>query len=303
MGFNSSVRMLLCISLAAVCALAAAPVIGTIVAKGAFRLDNASVTGNATLFEGASIETAGLPSSVELMTGAKVVLDPSSKGRFFGDRMILEKGAGALEKAENLKLEARGLTIQPETGNASARIALAGANRVDVSALTGSFRVLNSHGLLIANLNTGRTLEFEPQPANAPSKITGCLVSKNGHYIISDETTNVVVEVLGPGLDKEKGNRVEIYGGYDPTAAPVSDATQFVRVSSIKRLGKGCSATAAAGQGGNAGKTAGGAAGAGGGHAVSGTAIAIIGGVAAAGAVGGLVAAGALSGSSGTVSR
>ena len=76
-------------------ALAAPPVIGTVEAKGAFRVDNATVRGNATLFEGASIETAepaAVPSSgaaatvsMELNNGARVSLGAGSKGRFFGD--------------------------------------------------------------------------------------------------------------------------------------------------------------------------------------------------------------------------
>jgi hypothetical protein len=291
-------------------AFAAAPAIGTVVAKGAFRLDHATVTGNATLFEGASIETALVASSMELATGAKISLDPSSRGKFFGDHVILEKGAGRLEKAEGFKFEARGLIIQPETGNASARIALAGATRVDVSALSGSFRVLNSRGLLVANLKMGRTLEFEPQAPNTPWRASGCLVNRGGHFLITDETTNVVIEVAGAGLDKEKDNMVEVAGAMDPTATPVSDASQFVRVTSVKRLGKGCVGTAAAGSGGAPGAPAapgagapGKASGGGAGGGLSTTMIAIIGGVAAAGAVGGLAASGALSGQGSTVSR
>ncbi len=285
--------------------MAAPPVIGTVVAKGAFRLDNATVNGNATLFEGAYIETANVGSSMELTNGAKITLGAASKGRFFGDHVVLEKGSGQLVKAEGLRFEARGLSIQPETGNASARIALAGATRVDVSATTGSFRVLNARGVLVANLSGGHTIEFEPQPANTLSRLTGCLVFRAGHYLLTDETTNVVVELAGPGLDKEKGNRVEIAGGMDPTASPVSDASQFIRVSAVKHLGKGCETTAAAGSGGRgAGTAPAGKAGRGGGAGgLSTSTIAIIGGVAAAGAVGGLVGSGALSTASTDVSR
>jgi O-antigen ligase len=306
----------LALTVAAPFASAAPPVIGTIVAKGPFRMDNAMVQGNATLFEGASIETTAAGSSMELTSGARIALAEASKGRFFGDHVVLEKGAAQLLKAAGLKFEARGLIIQPETGNASARVLLAGANRVDVSVITGSFRVLNLRGVLVANLGTGRSMEFEPQPPNTPSKISGCLIFKGGHYLITDETTNVIVEVAGLGLDKEKGNRVELAGAMDSTAAPVSDASQFIRVSSIKHLSKGCAGTAAAGAGGAAGPVASkagsnggaggaGTAGAGGGGAaasISTTTIAIIGGVAAAGAVGGLLATGKFSGS-GTVSR
>ncbi len=286
---------------------AAAPVIGTVTAKGSFRLDNSTVNGNATLFEGAWVETTSATSSMRMNSGAILSLAPSSKGRFFGDKVVLERGSGELDKAEGLKIEARGLTIQPETGNAAARFVLAGATRVDVEATAGSFRVLNSRGVLVATLNAGRALELEPQQTSgqaAQTKISGCLVFRNGHYLITDQTTSVVVEVGGSGLEKEKGNVVEVTGGMDPTVAPVSDASQFVRVSGVKHLAKGCSGTAAAGAGGAAGSTpkpVG--AGAGGGAGIGSTTIAIIGGVAAAGVVGGLAAAGKFSSSSGTVSQ
>ncbi len=282
---------------------AAAPVIGTVVAKGSFRLDNATVHGNATLFEGASVETTAATSSMELISGARLSLAPASKGKFYGDKVVLEKGSSEVERAGGLKIEARGLMIQPETGRASARILLTGSNRVDVEAVTGSFRVLNSRGILVANLAAGRALDLDPEPQQpAQTKLTGCLAFRNGHYVITDETTNVTVELGGLGLDKEKGNRVELIGAMDPTMTPVSDASQFVRVANVKHLAKGCAGTAAAGAGG-AGASAPKPAGAGAGIGMSGTTIAIVGGVAAAGLVGGLAAAGKFTSSSGTVSQ
>jgi hypothetical protein len=283
-------------------AMAAPPVIGTVTAAGAFRVDNSGVAGNATLFEGSLVETAGALSTTSLQSGARVLLGSMSKGRFFGDRMILEKGAGQLDKAENFRVEARGLTIQPETGNASARVTLGNGTRVEVAAFTGSFRVLNDRGVLVANLASGRAMEFEPQPSNTPSKLTGCLVVRGVHYLLTDETTSVVVELGGPGLEKEKGNRVEVTGAMDPTATPVSDASEFIRIASVKRLGKGCpagsGAAAAAGAGGSAAKTGGNPPG----HTglSTTTLVAIIGGVAAAAVVGGLAATGKLTGSATT---
>jgi hypothetical protein len=277
----------------------AVPVIGTVVAKGTFHLDNATVTGNATLFEGATIETKGAASRMELASGAKVLLSAESKARFYGDHMILEKGEGRLEKAEGFHFEARGLIVQPETGNASARVALAGVARVEVAALSGSFRVLNARGLLVANIGSGRSLVLEPQAADTISKVTGTLRHVNGHYLLTDETTNVTVELAGPGLSKEVGNRVEVTGGMDPTATPVTDASQFIRVTAVTHLGKsaaGSSGAAAAGQGGPSA--------AGAGHmAISVTTIAIIGGVAAAATLGGLAAAGKLTGQGSSISR
>lgn len=276
----------------------AVPVIGTVEAKGAFRLDNATVMGNATLFEGATIETKSAASHMELSTGARISLATESKAKFYGDRMILERGEGQLEKAAGFRFEARGLTIQPETGNASARVALAGSARVELAAFTGSFRVLNARGLLVANIGAGHAVVLEPQAADTSSRLTGTLSKSGGHFLLTDETTNVTVELAGPGLAKEVGNRIEVTGNLDPSATPVTDASQFIRVSSVKHLGKGAAAgsgAAAAGKGGAAG----------GGTAISATTIAIIGGVAAAATLGGLAAAGKLSGqgSSSSISR
>ena len=262
---------------------AASPPIGTVAAKGSFRLDNMTVRGNATLFEGATVETADTGSLMELSNGARVTLSPESKGRFFGDHVVLERGQGRLDRTAGFHLEARSLTIRPETGNATGRVLLAGNTRVQVAALTGSFRVLNASGMVVAKLPPGLTLAFEPQISSASTKLMGRLVINNGHYLLTDETTNVTVELFGPGLAKEVGHRVEVTGALDPTVTPVSDASEFIRVTSVKPVPVSGAAPA-------------GAAGGSSGAVISGTAIAIIGGVAAAAVVGGLAAVGGLPG-------
>jgi hypothetical protein len=93
----------------------------------------------------------------------------------------------------------------------------------------------------------------------------------------------VTVELFGPGLAKEVGQRIEVTGATDPTATPVSEASQLIRVASVKRI-QGSTAAAAGSAGGSSGL------------ALPGTVIAVIGGVAAAAVVGGLAAAGGLPG-------
>lgn len=287
------------------------PVIGTAVAKGTFRVDHATVTGNATIEEGTVVETSLASSSLELSSGARLTLELASRGKLYGDHMVLERGESRLVRGATYQLEALGLVIKPDTGNASGRVALASGGRVRVAALTGSFRVLNSRGMLVANLATGSALDFEPQISSSSglSRVTGVLQKKNGHWLVTDETTNVTVEVAGPGLEKEAGNRVELTGSMDPAATPVPEASQYIRVSQVRRLGKGVpadrggaaapAATGGAAAGGSAagGAAAGGAA-AGGIAALSVGTIAIIGGVAAAATLGGLAAADKLPGQS-----
>lgn len=269
---------------------AASPAIGTVLTSGAFRLDNATVRGNATLFEGSVLETAVAPSSVQLNSGARVSLAAESRGRLFGDRLVLEKGATNLDNSTGFRLVALGLTVQPDRGSSTGSVVFEGPNRVRVSAVSGSLRVLNISGQLVANLPQGAALAFEPQqgPSNV-SRVSGCLEAKSGHYTLTDEVTNVTVEVAGDGVEKEAGNKVEVNGVTDPTATPAGGASQLVRAREIRRVAKGCggkavAVAAAAGTGGAVGAAAG--------TGIGITTVAIVGGVAAAAAIGGLAATG-----------
>jgi hypothetical protein len=267
---------------------AASPAIGTVLTKGSFRLDNTTVSGNATLLEGSMLETASASSSVQLNSGARVSFAADSRGRLFGDRLVLEKGGTNLENSTGFRLVALGLTIQPERGNSTGSVIFDSPRRVRVSAVTGSLRVLNTSGQLVANLAPGAALAFEPQqgPSNV-TRVTGCLMSKAGHYLMTDEVTKVTVEVAGTGVAQEAGNKVEVTGATDPTATPASDASQLVRAREIRRVEKGCgngkAVAAAAGTGAAAGASTGG---------IAVTTVAIVGGVAAAAVVGGLAATG-----------
>lgn len=298
----------------------ALPAIGTVAAGGSFRVDDATVAGNATLFEGTTVETERSPSALVLASGVRLSLGAESKGRVFSDRLVLERGSGEIQRAAGFRVEARGLTVRTESGAGSARVALAGGAHVQVAALTGSVRVQNTQGLLVAAIRPGHALEFAFQASGEQWKLTGCLRTVAGHYLVTDEVTSVIVEVAGSGLAKESGNRVEVTGAADSAATPASGASQYIRVSGLKRMGRGCAATdkaAAAGTGGGAGNTGGAAGNAGGAAGGAGKAasagkiaglsvatVAVIGGVAAAAVIGGLAATGSLSGSSpATVSR
>jgi O-antigen ligase len=302
----------------------AAAVIGTVSTPGSARVDHSTIQGNATLFEGATIETDGSAATIELRRGAHVSLAAFSRARVFAERVVLEKGDAEFGQRESkrFRLEVRELiTIRPEGHATSGRISAARAS-VIVAASSGSLDALNQHGTLIATLAPGRVLEFNPQPAGTQSHVAGCLTQRSGHFLLTDETTNVVVEVAGAGLQKERDNRVEITGSPDPTALPVPEATEYVRVANLKRISKGCGksrrSAAAAGSGGQMAAKSGspgesldkpadgaaepaaeGAAVEAGGEAptgngISGKTIAIVGGVAVAAVLGGLAAAGKL---------
>jgi len=283
---------------------AASPAIGVASAKGSFDLDAARTAGNGTLFEGSTVETGKASSELKMANGVRMTLDSGTRGKVYRDHLLLERGTGQIDTGSDYRIKARSLQIQA-AANGRAKVTLRGDNRVLVAALTSKVRITNTSGLLIAELAPGRALELEPQEsgAAAPSHLTGCLVKKANHYLLTDETAGITVELQGSGLDKEVGNRIEVTGALDTSATAVTGASQVIRASQVKHLGKKCTAQGAAAAGaaaaGAAGAGAAGAAGAG--AAGAGAAAAGAAGAAAAistttAVVAGVVVAGAAAG-------
>ncbi len=271
--------------------MAAASAIGIASAKGNFRIDNAAISGNGTIFDGVMIETQRATGQLELNNGARVQLGTNSRGKVFADRLVLEQGESQFRSGAQNKygLKARTLRIVPADSTTVAHVSMIGASRVHVAALVGNLQVINANGVLVAALAAGRALEFEPQAgASAPSRLTGCVVNKDGRFFLTDETSNVTVELRGAGLAEQAGHKVEITGsqlpGVTPAAPVYNNAGQIVQVSATKTLSKKCSlplGLAAAGAAGTAGAAAaGGAAGA----AAAGISTAVVAGVVVAGA-------------------
>jgi hypothetical protein len=268
---------------------AAPPVIGTVTAGGAFRLNGDTVLANGTLTEGAVIETGRGASSVQLAGGARLSLSAESRGKLYSDRIILEKGETRLDNGVGFHLEALGLTIRPDRALATARIGFLGSDRVRVAALTGSLRVLNARGVLVANLAAGSELAFRPLSAAAVTHITGTLSGQNGHFLLTDQLTHVTVEVTGQSLRAQLGQVVHVTGMLNAAATPVSGASQVIAVTQVQTVAAG-----AAGGGAAAAGAGGAASGAGHRAATVAAAVAALGGVAATATLGGFFASSAL---------
>jgi hypothetical protein len=271
---------------------AASPAIGLVVANGSFQLDHSSVRGTATLFDGNVIETNISSSQLRLHSGVSLRLAAESRARVYESRLVLEKGIGQLEST-NYRIEAASLQVEADKPGATARVQLTGPKRLVVAAWDGAVRVSNSDGVLIARLESGREMVFEPQEGGAAAltKVSGILALKDGKFILIDRVTNVTMQLQGSGLEAEVGNLVEVTGTVDAATPTVAGASQIIDVTGIKRLTKRAAAAGAAGAG--AGAAGAGAAAAG---LSTGAVVAIVGGVVAAGTLGGLAAAHALPG-------
>ena len=277
--------------------MAAAPAVGIVTARGSFTIDDSSIAGNATLFEGNKIETGKTSSQLQLNNGARMQLAAESRGIVYRDRLVLESGSG---RFDNYGVEALSLRIRPDGGNSSAEVSVrnsspASPGMVQVAALNGPVRVTAANGVLLANVQAGRTLAFTPQSAEpaVPTLVTGCLEGSGGKYQLTDEASLVRFEVMGAGMEKEVGHRVEIAG----SVTPVPESMSRVWLTSVKQLSKKCSSrsTAAAAAGvGAAGAGAAGAAGAGGGGTA--TAAGVGAGIATKAVIAGVIIAGVATG-------
>jgi hypothetical protein len=284
LALHLAVGLILNLAAGQLSAAAAVPAIGTVVTYGAFRLNHATVRSNATLFEGAMVETDAAPARVELASGARLELESESTGRFLRGHLVLERGAARIDRfagsgarlASGFLVEARSLTVQPNASASTGRIVLNGAGRVEVAAVTGSFRVLNTQGTLVAKITSGRALALEVQSTPGPARVTGRLVRRDGHYLLTDETTNITMEVAGSvlteaNLTRALGQRVALTGSAHSAATPGNGAAQVIEVAQVTpappapgSAPAGSAPTGAGGAGGTAPAGTGGAGGAGG---------------------------------------
>ncbi len=282
---------------------AAGAAIGMAVADGHFEVDGASVRGSSTIFEGSTVSTGGAISQLQIGNGVRMRLGARTKAQIYGNKLVLQSGDSQLEGGTGYEVEAQTLRIAPAAPGTVARIRLGSGRRVTVAALRGGVQVANAAGVVVANIDSGRSLDFEPQEAGAAAatRAAGCLIEKQGRYLLAEQVTNVILEVQGENLAGELGNRIEIMGIAE-SRTPAPPASGSIRVAGVKRISRGGCATLARKLGASAGVAAAGAGTTG--ASTVGTAastgstatVVVIGGVAAAATVGGLAAVGGLPG-------
>src|SRR5262245_27749543 len=234
-------QALLCLILAALLipGWSARPSIGVAIAPGSFIVDGSSVTGNATLFDGAAVETAQSSSRLKVNSGAQIDLAPRSRATVHEKYVMLEKGAGDLRAAPGYRMEARSLRIEPRDGRAVARVGFDGKDAVLVSAVNGPVRVFNHIGLVVADVAAGVAMSFVPQAGQPDaSALSGCLSkTRGGAYLLKDDKSGVTVELRGSDLDQSVGKRVEVTGTAFRSTEPVAGASSVIRVDTINAVG------------------------------------------------------------------
>ena len=213
---------------------AAGPALGVAMASGSFHVGTAEVKGNASLFDGSEIRTGSASSKLRFSNGARMELGTGAQALVRTDRVVLQRGAGQVQGGTVYGIDARTLRIVPLATQAIARVQLDGANAVLVSAVNGPVRVTTASGVLLARLEAGSNLRFEPQSGSSADAfdVSGCLLKKNGQFILVEAVTNQIFELRGADLTAQLGNRVRVRG--TGAAAP-----RIIQVSDVTLIGPG----------------------------------------------------------------
>ena len=232
---------------AATSGVAKTPAIGVVTASGHFILDRSQVWGNATLFDGGKIETGTASSEAALRNGVRIQLASASSATIGENQLTLTKGAGQVAASEDYQVAAGALAIRSTSGASRLRVAWLAGGAVEVTALSGAARVANRSGLVLASIPAGRRMNFALQAASGVVTRTGCLLSKDGRFLIQDQNTQEVLEVRGDNLAAQVGNRVTITGIASALRPALAIATGMVNASSVTLQGTGgCLSVAAA---------------------------------------------------------
>ena len=211
--------------------------IGTASARGDMRVDNNTVTGSATLFDGSVVETGQASADLHVGKGTEITMASSSRGTLYRDHLVLQKGASELSASGSFKVEAEGLRVTPSEPNSRGTISLRSGNKVEVAALSGSFGVMNQQGIQLASVRPGQPLSFAMQAGGPSSSFTGMgvLSAEGENYFIT--VGGGKYQVTGKDLAKKVGKNVKITGAIVSGATPAAGATAVVAVSSISIIG------------------------------------------------------------------
>jgi hypothetical protein len=223
------------------------PVIGIVSASGHFTVDRSEVWGNATLFDGGKIETGSASSDAALRNGVRIQLGSASSASIGENRLTLVKGVGQVVAPESYEVSAGSLSIRSAAGPSRVRVAWIPNGGLEVTTLSGAARVTNHSGLLLASIPAGRHMSFATQAAAGALTRSGCLLSKDGRYLIQDQNTQEVLEVRGNDLAASVGNRVTITGTASVLRPGLTIATGVLNATTItQQEAGGCLSVAAA---------------------------------------------------------
>src|ERR1019366_3081178 len=214
----------------------AADTIGFVYSGGNYHMDGVGVRGNATLFDGSTVETGDAAARVQLASGAGMWLAPGARATMSARGVRLLAGLGQFDAPPRDWLGGRAVRVASAQPRTTVRLALDETGGAVVTPLNGAVEVTNLRGVRVGELVQGRAVRFAGQAATQSTvSISGCLYGKGGRFALTDGVTNVPIRLTGHGLEQEVGHVVNV-SGVEGSAA---DDALNVTVTAVRRLAGG----------------------------------------------------------------
>jgi len=174
-----------------------------------------------------------------------VHLAAGSSARIWSSHLNLEAGSGQVTAPGKFEIGAGEVNVT--TGGARLLIALAEPKLLQIAALSGTARVMDARGQLLGSIAAGSNRSFGNFALMQALTRAGCLVYKDGSFLLQVDDSPEVLQLQGPDLAANVGNRVELTGTRATTPATVAPASSVLVVSSVApRSTGGCLTIAAA---------------------------------------------------------
>ena len=160
-----------------------------------------------------------------------------SRGQIYRDHVTIERGLAQVNASKGYAVVAGRIRIDSPQ---RALVRVTDSRTVVVTALQGITEVKNGKGILVAMVPPGGTLEFsDAQTPADDASVAGCLERIGNRYLLRDDTTHVVFELVGPDLEglvrsnNAVGMTVGVTGSIDPNAKAISPAAETIRVRDL----------------------------------------------------------------------
>ncbi len=160
MRLNGVLKLCFATALSTGFLFAVTPTIGVASAFGTFTVNDATVEGNANVFEGSQIKTGTASSRVYLQNGAALTLGLNSTGTFYKDHVVLQQGATRVDGMNRYSIDAAHYRIRSAEPTSEAVVRLDGGE-LQIAALSGSVSVFSRQGALLTRIGAGTASSFD----------------------------------------------------------------------------------------------------------------------------------------------
>lgn len=151
--------------------------IGVVRSYGEFKVDGATVRGNGTLLSGDILESTNMSTTANVGK-AEVTLLPASRVAVYKDHTTLQMGTTIVRGASQA-VEAGILRVVPSEAHSLVEVGYNQQKVITISAHAGGADVFTASGTLLASLNPGGVLAFEPSSGNGTNASTSGQASAN----------------------------------------------------------------------------------------------------------------------------